>query len=351
MPKLTKQDIAKAVLEGKVKDKTTLATFVMTKELENKFDEEVRDLKQEFNKTTETLRQEIDKSVKQISEVNLDKVLNSVKGKDGESIKGEKGDDGYSPIKNKDYFDGKDYILTEKDKKEIATKIKVPVVEKVVEKTEVIKEQPIITNEIKEVAVTEDREQIVEKLNKGKEDDLKIEAKQVSGLDKMHTDTLNRAVSILDQRTQFLINKRTNTQYTDALAVSAIKADADWKATEWNTHHLRFTLLKPADAYDVSATIPIWVKTDGAITITKLEVSCDANPTTEPTGDIKYADAVIGLANAVVINAFDTTDGVLSDSSITSGSVASGKCIYISFDVKPDAALKYIVFDLTFNYA
>lgn len=114
--------------------------------------------------------------------------------------------------------------------------------------------------------------------------------------------------------------------------------------------HLRFTLIDPATAYGVSATIPIWVKTDAAITITNLEVSCDADPTTELTGDIKYADAVIGLGNAVVINDFDTTNGVRSDSSITSGAVASGKCIYISFDTTPDAALNTITFDLTFDY-
>lgn len=49
---------------------------------------------------------------------------------------------------------GDDYILTEDDKKEIASKIKVPVVEKIIEKTEVIKEQPIEI--IKEVAVITD---------------------------------------------------------------------------------------------------------------------------------------------------------------------------------------------------
>lgn len=114
--------------------------------------------------------------------------------------------------------------------------------------------------------------------------------------------------------------------------------------------HLRYTLLAPATAYGVSATIPVWVKTDAAITITNLEVSCDADPTTELTGDIKWADAVIGLGNATVINDFDTTNGVRSDSSISAGSVASGKCIYISFDTTPDAALKSISFDLTYHY-
>lgn len=59
---------------------------------------------------------------------------------------------------------GENYILTPKDKKEIASKIKVPVVEKIVEKTEVIREQPIVTNEIKEVAVTDTPEVIRDKI-------------------------------------------------------------------------------------------------------------------------------------------------------------------------------------------
>lgn len=80
--------------------------------------------------------------------------------------KGEKGDTGEK---------GDCYELTEEDKKEIASLIEVPVVEKVVEKviekTEVIKEQPIvtevtkITNEVKEVAKSDTAEQIVEKIN------------------------------------------------------------------------------------------------------------------------------------------------------------------------------------------
>src|SRR3990167_6009363 len=49
--------------------------------------------------------------------------------------------------------DGKDYVLTDLDLQEIASRIKVPIVEKKEIRTEVIKEQPIITNEIKEVAV------------------------------------------------------------------------------------------------------------------------------------------------------------------------------------------------------
>ena len=57
-------------------------------------------------------------------------------------IKGEKGDPGKDSIVPGPK--GDNYILTEKDKKEIAAKIKVPVVEKIVEKTEVRREIPVI---------------------------------------------------------------------------------------------------------------------------------------------------------------------------------------------------------------
>jgi hypothetical protein len=76
----------------------------------------------------------------------------------------------------KDGEDGEDYVLTEEDKQAISdlvmSKITVPVAEKIIEKIQVIKEQPIvteihnITNEIKEVAVTDEPDVIVDKVNK-----------------------------------------------------------------------------------------------------------------------------------------------------------------------------------------
>lgn len=72
--------------------------------------------------------------------------------------------DGIDWKDGKDGVDWKDYVLTEEDKKQIAWEIAVPIVEKIIEKTEIIKEQPIITNEIKEVAKYETPKQIVTKL-------------------------------------------------------------------------------------------------------------------------------------------------------------------------------------------
>lgn len=80
---------------------------------------------------------------------------------------------------------GDSYILTEKDKTEIAGKIKVPVVEKIVLKTETVKE-PIVTQEIKqeikEVAIYETAQQIRDKLESLKEDE-RLDRSAVKGLE------------------------------------------------------------------------------------------------------------------------------------------------------------------------
>lgn len=85
---------------------------------------------------------------------DVEKVVDE-KIKNIELQKGDKGDTGDA---------GSNYILTETDKRQIAKSIKVPVVEKIVERTEVIKEQPIITTQIKEVAVADSPEIIREKI-------------------------------------------------------------------------------------------------------------------------------------------------------------------------------------------
>lgn len=113
--------------------------------------------------------------------------------------------------------------------------------------------------------------------------------------------------------------------------------------------HILFTIPNPNAQQANDNEICIWKATDKALTITKLSVTLDDTPN-EVLGDLKYADAFIGLANPVVINAFDTTSGVLADDSITSGSVAAGKCIYLSFDSSPSSDIKQMSIDIQFNY-
>lgn len=118
-------------------------------------------------------------------------------------LKGEQGERG-TPGEG-----GKDYVLTSEDKREIAGAIKVPIVEKVIEKTETIIEQPIITNEIKEVAIAETPLQIKDKLETLKKDE-RLDKKAIKGLeDYIDQKKLDFALGVLDSRTKFLINKAT----------------------------------------------------------------------------------------------------------------------------------------------
>lgn len=87
-------------------------------------------------------------------------------------------------LKGEDGKDGEDYVLTDEDKKEIASLIEVPVVEKVIEKIETIIEQPIINSETIEVENDETGEEIVEKINELAIDDdkYKIDASHIKNL-------------------------------------------------------------------------------------------------------------------------------------------------------------------------
>ncbi len=114
-------------------------------------------------------------------------------------------------------------------------------------------------------------------------------------------------------------------------------------------HYLRFTIVDPLSVQTETALICLVPKLDASITVTNLEVTLDA-AANEVAGDIKRADTFIGLANATVINDFDTTSGVRSDSTITSGAVAAGKCIYLSFDSAPSTNIHNMNVDITYDY-
>ena len=113
--------------------------------------------------------------------------------------------------------------------------------------------------------------------------------------------------------------------------------------------HLRFTIVDPLSVQTEDNEICIWPETDAALTVTKITVTLDASAN-EVAGDLKYADTFIGLANATVINVFDTASGVLEDDTITSGAVAVGKCIYLSFDSAPSTVIKQMSVDVSYDY-
>lgn len=117
-----------------------------------------------------------------------------------------------------------------------------------------------------------------------------------------------------------------------------------------NPKHLRFTIMQPLEAQTEDNEICIWNKTDAALTVSSIEVSLDSSAN-QIVGDLKFADTFVGLANPVIINDFDTTSGVRSDSSMSGdATVPAGKAIYLSFYSAPNTAIKQANFDVTYSY-
>lgn len=117
------------------------------------------------------------------------------------------------------------------------------------------------------------------------------------------------------------------------------------------TRHARFNIPLPNSYYtNVGANFCIIPKLDKAITVTGIDVTIDS-ASYNINGDLKYADTFIGLANATLINAIDTTSGVLSTTTISSASVAAGKCVYLSLDATPDTNIKQVSVDITYTVA
>jgi len=178
-----KEKLKKAILEGKVTDKTTLQIFNMVSDLEEKVESLTNDLKLEVEKSVAEVK---------ASEISLDKVLESVKGKDAvvdypkiiqevvTLIPPPK--DGISPI-----IDYKKII------DEVVSKIPTPKdgISPVVDYEYIISQIPIpkdgVNGQNGKEGSPDTGEQIVEKINDlpTDEDELKIDASHIKNLPKM----------------------------------------------------------------------------------------------------------------------------------------------------------------------
>ena len=91
------------------------------------------------------------------------------------------------------------------------------------------------------------------------------------------------------------------------------------------------------------------------INILAWRLSFEADPTTEADLDLKRADAVIGVANAAVMDVCDTTNGVSSESTpanINGGAtVANGQVIYLEFGAAYTEANHQILFEMEYSIA
>ena len=111
-----------------------------------------------------------------------------------------------------------------------------------------------------------------------------------------------------------------------------------------------FAVMAPGANYTANgAVVPIITETIAAMHITKIEFRCNADPTTEVTGDIKYADDAIGLGTPTLIQAIDTATGTYTSGTLDVA-VAAGKFIYLQYDTDPDAATTFHSGQITFDY-
>lgn len=168
-----KEKVKKAIEDKKIVDDTSFTVFQMVEDLKEEVDQKLADFQKE-----------------QSPEAQIEKVAIKLATKLAVLEKGDKGDDGYTPVKGVDYDDGEDgenYILTDKDKEEIASKIKVPVVEKEIETIREIETriEPIVTENVVEKAMYEEPNQIVAKINTATELIDKNRIKGFSDLEKI----------------------------------------------------------------------------------------------------------------------------------------------------------------------
>ncbi len=93
----------------------------------------------------------------------------------------------------------------------------------------------------------------------------------------------------------------------------------------------------------------IVLRNPAAMTITRIEVST-LTAAQELTANLVYADDSITLANPIVINALNTSSGVLDDNTPTVGAVPADKFVFVDFDGNsPNAAITQIVVQITYD--
>ena len=137
----------------------------------------------------------------------------------------------------------------------------------------------------------------------------------------------------------------TNSTF-DTVDVATLAA----KVHNEDLRHFIFALADPNALYDIDSIFCIKPVTEKAITVTRIDVTCNADPTTEPTMSLRFANNFISRTTPTTIDVITTTAGVTA---ITSGfddaTIPASNCIYFVFTADPEAALKSITVDITYT--
>jgi hypothetical protein len=109
------------------------------------------------------------------------------------------------------------------------------------------------------------------------------------------------------------------------------------------------TVLNPQGVYDNDSTnhaVSFVVNTPAAFTITAIYISCDADPTTEPTITFQHKAAGVGYGSPTTIEAVTTTAGVASiTSGIDDATIPANTKLFFTLS-DPDDALNEITWQI-----
>ena len=203
---------------------------------------------------------------------------------------------------------GDNYVLTAADKKQIAKSIKVPVVEKIIEKVETFIEKPIITNEIKEVAIYETPDQIIDKVNSSKKN---INLDKIDNLSNILTDIASRQTVTQPTTPRFVdIYQNGESKQQSAARINFIGATvvgngsgADVTITGGGSASDSFKTISVAGQDDVIAESP----TDTLTLVAGDNIEINTDATTDEVS-FRVSPAGSGVNNEFQIN----TGGTLS---------------------------------------
>ena len=152
-----------------------------------------------------------------------------------------------------------------------------------------------------------------------------------------------------------LVGNISTSGTVDGVDISNLDDDIAADSASWNDaaddQNYTFNVFDPDAVFAVDAEVCIDPRTQAAITITRIDVTLDADPTTELTFSLKFADAFIGFANAVVIDDTATVAGVTT---VTAGfgdaTVPANKAIYLLIDADPDDNITQASFKVSYTF-
>ena len=113
--------------------------------------------------------------------------------------------------------------------------------------------------------------------------------------------------------------------------------------------HWQFMIADPNNFFDTDSMVCIKPVTEKAITVTRVDVTCDAAPATEPAMALRFADNFISRTTPTTIGVITTAVGVKVLTSFSDATIPASRCVYFVFTADPIDEIKSITVDITYT--